>query len=119
MGSTIERTCGIVFDVLLLDNDDELSDSPDEEEAALAGALGESRLRDIDGMLLKHVGPRSSKVALVVLKSVEAGGFDIMDDNVVRLHLRRLIQLADAGAIEGFGNLQRPRFSEVCLPKEH
>lgn len=36
---------------------------------------------------------------------------------ITAVTLRRLIALVDPGAIEGAGDLRRPRFSEVRLPE--
>lgn len=102
----------------MLDDWDELSASPDEEETALAMSLGAAALDSIDATLLKHARHQWQKAARVVLDAVEAGGFPLSDETRVRVHVRRLIVLAESGALESKGNLRKPRSSEVRL-SEH
>lgn len=104
--------------MLLFDDWDELSAAPDEEETTLAMELGAASLDTIDTTLLKHAHHRWRKAARVVLDAVEAGGFPLSDEARVRVHVRRLIVLADAGALEAKGNLRKPRWSEVRLPEQ-
>ena len=57
------------------------------------------------------------EVARVVLDAVTAGGFSVTDENHIRLlHVRRLIGLAEVGALSAQGNLRRPQWGEVRLP---
>jgi tetratricopeptide (TPR) repeat protein len=93
-----------------------LSESPDEEEAALANELGAAGLTAIDAALLKYTRNRYLKAARVIIDAIEDAGIPIDDETSIRLYARRLIALADAGAIEVRGDLHRPRFSEVRLP---
>jgi hypothetical protein len=104
-------------EMLLVDDGDELSASPDEEETAVAIELGAGGLDTIDATLLKHVHHRWQKAARVVFEALQDGGFPLSDDARIRIHIRRLIVLADSGALEATGNLRRPRWSEVRLPK--
>lgn len=93
----------------------ELPDVPDEEEAIAAEKLGAEGLAKADATLLKCVRQRWSKVARVLCDAIEADDFEIAHA-LVCVYLRRLIELADVGAIEVAGNIRRPRFSEVRLP---
>jgi tetratricopeptide (TPR) repeat protein len=103
--------------MLLLDDWAELSESPDEEETTLATELGAAGLAAMDAALVKHAIDRWRKAARVIAEAVEASSFPLDDENRIRLFARRLIVLADAGALEAQGNLHWPRFSEVRLPK--
>ncbi|HRI68309.1 MAG TPA: hypothetical protein PK156_28965 [Polyangium sp.] len=93
----------------------QLPDDPDNDEAKLAHELGPDGLAKADATLIKWVRPRWLKVARVLIDAIEADDFAITN-SLVRVYLRRLIGLVDAGSIEGAGNLRRPRFSEVRLP---
>lgn len=103
--------------MLLLDDDDELPATPDEAETALATQLGSDGLKAIDAALLAQAGKRWLKVARIVGDALKAGGFDPWEDAHLHLHIRRLIALVDAGALEAQGNLRKPRWSEVRLPE--
>ncbi|MDI1435477.1 hypothetical protein [Polyangium sorediatum] len=92
-----------------------LPDSPDEKEAALATKLGAAGLAAIDAALLKHTRDRAQKSARIIFEAIEACGFP-RTDNHLRLFARRLIALAEAGAVVARGNLHRPGYSEVRLP---
>lgn len=94
----------------------ELTETPDADEAALAEQLGAAGLAKADATLLKCARPRFYKVARVLSDAIEADDFEVTD-TLVCVYLRRLIALVDAGALEGAGNLRRPRFSEVRLPE--
>jgi hypothetical protein len=72
-------------------------------------------LRQIDATLTKQASRDWLKVARVVFAAITAGGFSVTDENHVRLHVRRLIGLAEVGVLDGQGNLRRPRWSEVQL----
>jgi tetratricopeptide (TPR) repeat protein len=93
-----------------------LPESPDEEEAALANELGAAGLAAIDAALLKHARARYLKAARVIADAMDACDVPL-DDNHFWLFARRLIVLADAGALEARGNLHNPRRSEVRLPE--
>ena len=95
----------------------QLPDSPNEDEAACARELGDAGLAKADATLLKWVPQRFGKVARILAEAIEADDFKVTDA-LVCVYLRRLIALADSGAIEGAGNLRRPRFSEVRLPAD-
>jgi len=94
----------------------QLPDTPDADETALADNLGADGLAKADATLLKWVRPQWHKVARVLCDTIETDDFAITD-TLVRVYLRRLIALVDGGAIESAGNVRRPRFSEVRLPK--
>lgn len=102
--------------MLLLDDDGELPTFPDSSEAALSVRLGEQGLRNVDAELMRHARPSWLKVARVVYEALTAGGFETADD-VVKLHVRRLTELVQLGQLEAQGNLRRPRFSEIRLPR--
>ncbi len=93
-----------------------MSESPDEEEAALAKELGEAGLAAVDAALLKNVIYQYLKAARVISDALDFGSYPF-DDTHVRLFARRLIALAEAGAIIARGNLLNPRRSEVRLPE--
>ncbi len=99
--------------MLLLDDDDELDASVDEAEAHLVAQRGPSGLQRIDENLRKHAQRHWLKVARVVADAVQAGGFSVSDENVVRLHVRRVSALVEFGAFEAQGDLRKPRWSEV------
>jgi hypothetical protein len=99
--------------MLLLDDDDQLSDSPTEEETLLAESLGAAGLLAID----EAIGNASSrtrwlKVARVVVDAIRAAGFSTEEAHV-QLHVRRTIALVSSGRLDAQGNVHRPRFSEV------
>ncbi|MDI1481123.1 hypothetical protein [Polyangium sp. y55x31] len=94
-----------------------MPESPDEEEIALAKELGEAGLAAVDAALLKQVIYRYQKAARVIVDALDFGSYPL-DDTHVRLFARRLIALAESGAIVARGNLLNPRRSEVALPDE-
>jgi hypothetical protein len=102
--------------VLLLDDDDELAETPSANEVAFAGALGPEQVAVIDERLLRQSANEQRKVARVIFDALDDGGFDAWDDGCLEFHARRVIALADAGRLEVFGNLRKPRWSEVRLP---
>jgi hypothetical protein len=104
--------------MLLLDDDDQVPASPTQGEAVLADALGVAGLASVDEAIVKASQRRWLKVARVVVDAIKAGGFSTEEEQV-RLHVRRIIALVEAGTLEGQGNLRRPRFSEVRLPADH
>ncbi|MDI1447448.1 tetratricopeptide repeat protein [Polyangium sp. 6x1] len=95
-----------------------LPESPDEEESELAMEMGTAGLEAIDAMLLKYTRDRYLKAARVIIDAAQASGVPYSDETRIRLYARRLIVLANAGALEARGNLHRPRFSEVRLPEQ-
>lgn len=99
--------------VLLLDDDGELPDQPEEEESRLAAELGHDGLQAVDEALRQHTKGSWMKVARVVADAMNAGGFGLSEDGPVDLHVRRMIGLVDSGVIEAQGNVRRPRWSEV------
>jgi hypothetical protein len=108
--------CYVQWVVPLVD-DDALPLQPEEDESRLAAKLGDDGLQEIDAALQQHTRARWLKVARVIADALEAGGFDPSAEGAADLHLRRLIGLVDSGLIEAQGNLRRPRWSEVRLPR--
>jgi hypothetical protein len=104
--------------MLLLDDEDQLPASPTREETAFADALGPNGMTSIDDAIIKATRQRWLKVARVVPDAIDAGGFSPEEERV-QLHVRRIIALVEAGALEAQGNLRQPRFSEVRLPTSH
>ena len=102
--------------MLLLDDDDELPLVPTAHEAAFAASLGGEGVAAIDERLLRHASAAQSKVAKVIDEALEEAGFDPWEDGCVELHARRVIALVEAGRLQGFGRLRKPRWSEVRLP---
>jgi hypothetical protein len=78
--------------------------------------LDASGLESIDAALLRAATGRWLKVARVVCDALKAGGFSTSDD-ALDLHVRRLIRLVESGRLDAQGNLRRPRWSEVRLPR--
>ncbi|MEO8904121.1 MAG: hypothetical protein ABI627_21595 [Polyangiaceae bacterium] len=104
--------------MLLLDDDDELPHSPDEGEATLAAEIGVAGIDAIDASLLEHAQLGWLKVARVVLDALKASGLPPSDDSHIRLHVRRVIGLVNAGSLVAQGNLRKPRWSEVRLTEK-
>lgn len=104
--------------MLLLDNDDQLPDSPTEAETLLAESLGAAGLLAIDEAIVNAARTRWLKVARVVVDAIRAAGFSTEEAHV-QLHVRRTIGLVSAGRLDVQGNVHRPRFSEVRLPTGH
>ncbi len=105
--------------MLLIDDDDELPEvpSPEEEEVELAEQLGVDGLNAIDAALLAWTERTQHKVARIVARALDAGGF-LPSDDYIELHVRRFINLARAGKVEVFGDPRKPRFSEARLPRK-
>ena len=101
--------------MLLLDDDDELPESPEPGEVVLAARLGLNGLQAIDAALVGHARSTWLKVARVVHEALDSGCFAVEDDTV-DLHVRRVVSLVASGKLESQGNLRRPRWSEVRLP---
>jgi len=95
----------------------QLPEEPSEEETALAAKLGPEGLAKADASLLNWIPKGSRKVARVLMDAIEADDLH-PNDAAVEVYLRRLIGLADKGLIEVFGNIRRPRYSEVQLPEK-
>ena len=102
--------------MLLLDDDDELPGQPEAGEVELTARLSSHRLQEIDVTLVSHAKPTWLKVARVVHDALASGGFAV-DDDAVDLHTRRVAGLVASGKLEAQGNLRRPRWSEVRLPR--
>lgn len=102
--------------MLLLDDDDELSLVATAHEVAFAASLGDEGLAAIDERLLRHASAAQHKVARVIDEALEEAGFDPWEDGCVELHARRIIALVEAGRLQGFGRLRKPRWSEVRVP---
>lgn len=68
--------------MLLLDDDDELTASPEPGESELVTQLGSARLEAIDAALISHARPRWLKVARIVSDALSSGGFAFEDDIV-------------------------------------
>lgn len=85
------------------------------EQEALASLLSEDMLRQIDAIILSNTRTTWRKVAMVV-------GLTMFDPSLSRLELpdvfysQRIRKLVDAGALEGAGNLDYMRYSEVRRP---
>lgn len=103
--------------MLLLDDNEELPSASDESELLLAARLGTEGLQRIDENLVRHARSHWLKVARVVADAVTAGSFPLSDESVIRLHVRRVVALADSGALQSTGDLRKPRWSEVRLPE--
>jgi hypothetical protein len=93
----------------LLDDDDELSELPDELEMDLAERLGSGGLATIDGTLQACTDKVQHKVARIIARALDAGGFPPADDYIA-VHARSLIHLANTGAVVIFGNPRKPRW---------
>ncbi|MET0794385.1 MAG: hypothetical protein ABW061_22880 [Polyangiaceae bacterium] len=98
--------------MLLVDDDDELPELPDGPEIDLAERLGSGGLAKIDAALLACTDKVQHKVARIIARALDAGGFPPADDYIA-VHARRLIALANAGTVVIFGNPRRPRWSEA------
>ncbi|MEI9937419.1 MAG: hypothetical protein WDO69_09360 [Pseudomonadota bacterium] len=98
--------------MLLVDDDDELPELPDERETDLAARLGSGGLATIDATLLACTEKVQHKIARIISHALDVGGFPPEDDYIA-VHARRLIGLANAGAVVIFGNPRRPRWSEA------
>jgi hypothetical protein len=70
-------------------------------------------LKVIDEDLRRHIQERWLKVARIVAYGVRQGGFSLHDENIVRLHVRRVKVLVESGLIEAAGDLLRPRWCDV------
>lgn len=105
--------------VLLLDDEDELAEAPSASEAAFAGALSPEQVTAIDERLLRQSSKEQRKVARVISDALADAGLDAWDDGCLEFHARRVILLAHAGHLEAFGNVRKPRWSEVRLPTDN
>lgn len=101
--------------MLLLDDEDELPVSPEDEEQALASELGAEGLNKIDRAIVGSSKSNWLKVARVIHDAMKIGGFPL-SDATVDLHARRVMEVVASGALEAQGNLKKPRFSEVRVP---
>jgi hypothetical protein len=100
--------------MLLLDDDDELPNLPDEGETNLQRQLGPEALRAIDAAIVANAGPQWLKVARVVHDVIKSQGLPF-EDAVVDLHVRRVIELVQSNRLEAQGNLRKPRWSEIRM----
>jgi hypothetical protein len=103
--------------MLLLDDDEELSETPSQAEACLTAELGPDAIKQVDDSLCRHATRKWLKSASVVVDSLRDRGFPTSDTHVALL-VRRVIALVQSGALEAQGNLRKPRWSEVRLPEE-
>lgn len=102
--------------MLLLDDEDELAEEPSASEVAFASALGPEQVAAIDERLVRRSANEQRKVARVISDALDDAGLDAWDDGCLEFHARRVIVLANAGRLEAFGNLRKPRWCEVRLP---
>ena len=93
-----------------------LPEEPDVEEAMLTEILGPEALAKADETLMKSMLPRWRKAAMVIAVAMNADDRRPTSECTC-VYLRRLIGLAEAGAIEFAGNIRRPTVSEVRLPQ--
>lgn len=100
----------------LVDDSEEVPESPDEAELALVAELGAAGLAAIDANLLKAASHQWRKAARVVGSAADAGGFVLEGETCVRVHARRLIALVESGKLEAQGDLFWLRYSEVRFP---
>lgn len=103
--------------LLLLHDDDELPEVPDEHESQFAATFTVDRLRGIDATLTRCARDRWLKVARVVIDALSLAGLPKTDDRYAALHVRRVIVLVESGVLEAQGDPRRPRFSEVRLAR--
>ena len=110
--SRVHRFGVIVGPMLIFDNDDELPEEPTHDEIAVSSQFARS-LQAIDDAIRRTCTDRFKKVAAIVCDAMRVGDFSVRDERLVRLHVRRVIELVDRGELEAQGDLLRPRFSEV------
>lgn len=94
------------------DNEDLLID---DEDLLAVSALTEEDIAAIDDAILAEASIHWGKVAMVVIKAMDAYPdkyLDIPDS----FYGQRVRQLVLSGKLQSQGNLCRMRFSEVCLP---
>lgn len=96
------------------DADKQLDRPLSPEEEAQARLLTSADLKRIDECLLSHVSHRWSKVARVIGQTmlILSREFPGMPDV---FYSSRIKHLAESGAIEAAGNLNRMRFSEIRI----
>lgn len=78
----------------------------------LAERLGSAGVATIDGTLLACTDKVQHKVARIIARALDAGGLPPADESIA-VHARRLIHLANTGAVVIFGNPRKPRCSEA------
>ncbi len=100
--------------MLLLDDEIEISIPVGLDEIEFTARLGPNEIEAIDTSLTQCAKPHFLKVARLVFDAINASGYDLSDD-IVFVHVRRLMLLVEAGVLHSQGNLRRPRFSEVRL----
>jgi hypothetical protein len=87
----------------------------DDEDLLAVSALTEEDIAAIDSAILAEARIHWGKVAMVVIKAMDAYPdkyLDIPDS----FYGQRVLQLVLSGKLQSQGNLCRMRFSEVCLP---
>jgi len=100
----------------MLEPDDLKPDDPlSPEEEARTSQLTPADLQRIDECLLSHISHRWQKVARVVVLTMTTLDREFPDLPDVFYSLR-IKHLAESGAIEAAGDLNRMRFSEVRIP---
>jgi hypothetical protein len=97
------------------DDDKQSNRSLTPEEEAQARLLTAADLKRIDECLLSHTSHLSHKVARVIARTMQElnNEFPGLPDV---FYSTRIKHLAESGAIEAAGNLDRMRFSEIRLP---
>ena len=101
----------------MTDFDDKKLDGPmSPEYEAQARLLTAAQLQRIDECLLLHTSHQWRKVAYVIGQTMKEihGEFPGIPDIFYGLRIKHL---AESGAIEAAGNLDRMRFSEIRLPR--
>lgn len=99
----------------MTESDDKQPDRPlTPEEEAQARLLTSADLKRIDECLLSNVSHRWSKVARVIGQTmlILSREFPGMPD---AFYASRIKHLAESGAIEAAGNLERMRYSEIRI----
>jgi hypothetical protein len=89
---------------------------PTQADLVPIGALAPAELEEIDRVPLAHATPRRQKMAMVVAQTMRK-----LADRLPKIpfvfYAQRVRRLVRLGQLEGFGDLERMRFSEVRLPR--
>jgi hypothetical protein len=100
--------------MLIIHDEDKLLENPSDAEVALSSSIGELGLSQIDNQIIAALTNNWQKVAMVIFKAMESGGYEFTDE-AVELHARRIVYLDSISKLKSNGNLFRPRFSEIKL----
>jgi len=100
--------------MLLLDDEDVLSEEPSADEVAFRTVLAADGIAAVENAIVNCVRPSWLKVARIVYDALSQNGQQASDPTIC-LYARTVGVLVERGILQAQGDLRRPRWCEVRL----